>query len=124
MEQKAARLEKEVWPEADARQWVLTFPMQVRRWLAYSSELLGAVIRLVNDEISRLYIARTAELDDAARASDPATGSITFIQRFNSALDLSTHLHVVFTDGVWARSKGSLQFFPFRQLATDDVMDV
>jgi hypothetical protein len=33
-------------------------------------------------------------------------------------------LHVVFTDGVWARSKGSLQFFPFRQLATDDVMDV
>ena len=96
MEQKALRLEKEVWPLADARQWVLTFPMQVRRWLAHSSDLLSAVIRLVSDEISKFYIKQTPDLDDEARASEPSAGGITFIQRFNSALDLSTHLHIVF----------------------------
>ena len=125
MEQKAARLEKEVWPSvANARQWVLTFPMQVRRWLANSGELLRCVIRLVNDEISRFYIRHTPDLQDVSRSSDPATGSITFTQRFNSALDLSTHLHIIFTDGVWDRFNGKLQFFPFRSFSTEDVMEV
>lgn len=124
MAQKALRLEKEVWPEADARQWVLTFPMQVRRWLAHSSDLLSAVNRLVTDEISKFYIARTPDLDDEARASDPATGGITFIQRFNSALALSTHLHLVFMDGVWARHEGEHRFFAYPEMTTQDVMDV
>ena len=125
MEQKALRLEKEVWPHGvDARQWVLTFPMQVRRWLAASSDLQRRVIRIVNDEISRFYISRTPDLDDAARSSDPAAGSITFIQRFNSALALSLHLHIIFGDGVWARRDGKVHFFPFPDLYTSDVMEV
>ena len=124
MEQKALRLEKEVWPLADARQWVLTFPMQVRRWLAHSSDLLSAVIRLVSDEISKFYIKQTPDLDDEARASEPSAGGITFIQRFNSALDLSTHLHIVFMDGVWARSEGKHHFFSIYSLNTQSVRDV
>ena len=124
MQQKAFRLEKEVWPVVKARQWVLTFPFQVRRWIAQSSKLLSDVIALVNDEISRFYIEHTPGLDEEARASGPATGSITFIQRFNSALALSTHLHIVFADGVWARREGDLAFFPFNTLISEEVVMV
>ena len=102
MQQKAFRLEKEVWPVVKARQWVLTFPFQVRRWIAQSSELLSDVIALVNDEIAQFYITHTPGLDEEARESIPATGSITFIQRFNSALALSTHLHIIFADALCA----------------------
>jgi hypothetical protein len=38
--QKADRIEREVWPNARARQFVLTFPHQVRSWLLRSPELL------------------------------------------------------------------------------------
>ena len=77
-------------PSPARRSWVLTFPFQVRRWIAQSSELLSDVIALVNDEIAQFYITHTPGLDEEARESIPATGSITFIQRFNSALALST----------------------------------
>ena len=121
MQQKAFRLEKEVWPVVKARQWVLTFPFQVRRWIAQSSELLSDVIALVNDEIAQFYITHTPGLDEEARESIPATGSITFIQRFNSALALSTHLHIIFADGVWARRDGDVEFFPFPMLTSKEV---
>jgi hypothetical protein len=39
--QKADRIEREVWPKARVRQWVLTFPHQVRFWLRRSPEVFG-----------------------------------------------------------------------------------
>ena len=39
-------------------------------------------------------------------------------------LDLSTHLHIVFMDGVWARREGKHHFFSIYSLSTQDVMDV
>ncbi len=39
--QRADRLEREVWPLAKARQWVLTFPHQTRFWLLRDPELFN-----------------------------------------------------------------------------------
>ena len=123
-EQAAIRLESEVWPQVGARQWVLTFPYQVRRFLVLSEPLMTAVIRVVNDEISKLYIAHTPELSDCLSTAHAATGSMTFVHRFNSALDRSPHLHLIFADGVWGRKDGKRQYFPFRPLTSDDVVKV
>ncbi len=55
MEQAADRLEREVWPVANARQFVLTFPHQVRHWLANSPELLADVVLVVTGVIQDFY---------------------------------------------------------------------
>ena len=47
---------------------------------------------------------------------------MTFVQRFNSALDRIPHFHVIFADGVWGRKDGKRHYFPFRTLTSDDVM--
>jgi uncharacterized Zn finger protein (UPF0148 family) len=54
--QKADRIEREVWPRVKARQWVLTFPHQVRAWLLRSPELFNEVISAVIDSISFLAL--------------------------------------------------------------------
>lgn len=70
-EQTADRLESEVWPEARARQWVLTFPHQVRYWLARSPELFGDVISEVTREISHFYESSPHAAPNRAGEVDP-----------------------------------------------------
>ena len=55
MEQTALWIDEEVWPNAAARQWVLSFPFQVRYGLARNPELLSAVNKEVCKEISIFY---------------------------------------------------------------------
>ncbi|MCX6123520.1 MAG: transposase zinc-binding domain-containing protein, partial [Proteobacteria bacterium] len=59
MEQQSRRIESEVWPVARARQFVLTFPHQVRHWLARNPPLLSATVAAVNAEISHFYEMQT-----------------------------------------------------------------
>ena len=47
--QKADRIEREVWPQAKARQWVLTFPNQVRFWLLRSPKLFRGSSEFASD---------------------------------------------------------------------------
>lgn len=124
-EQTADRLESDVWPNAKARQWVLTFPHQVRYWLARSPELFVEVIREVTREISYFYESsphavphRSPELDP------PATGAITFLQFFGSSLALNPHLHMVFLDGVFHRDKTGMRFYQHPGLITESMFDV
>jgi len=49
--QKADRIEQVVWPREKTRQWVLTFPHQVRSWLLRSPELFNEVISVVVNRI-------------------------------------------------------------------------
>lgn len=124
MEQTADRLEREVWPVAGARQFVLTFPHQVRRWLATSPELLADVILAVTDEIKEFYEDGTLTSGERESASMPTTGSITFVQRFASSLALNTHLHMIFLDGVFAQTATGKRFYAFDRFDTECVIAI
>jgi len=123
MEQTALRLEKEVWPQGvGARQFVLTFPHQVRHWLARSSELLSAVSSEVAAEISTFYELGASLGVPRDSIGERATGGVTFIQRFNSALTLSPHLHVVFMDGVFAETAEGRRFLGVQYFDSSSVI--
>jgi hypothetical protein len=88
-----------VLPNVAVRQWVLTVPSEVRRVLALRPEALTAQNRIFVEEI-----ARWQKQQAKARGIEGGeTGSVTFVQRFNSTLGNFVHLHVVALDGVFIR---------------------
>ena len=92
-----------VIPDVPVRQWVMTVPPPVRYVLAYNSELLTAVIRIfVYAVFAHLRSVARRELDLPKGARIEA-GAVCVPQRFNSALALSPHLHVLAADGVWVQ---------------------
>ena len=123
-EQTADRLEREVWPVANMRQWVLTFPYQMRYCLARSPNLFAEVIRVVTDEISFFYEHSSIPFDKQEHAQMPSSGAITFIQRFGSSLTCNPHLHMIFLDGAYARTNKGLKFFPYQTFSTEAMFDV
>lgn len=86
--------------------------------------MLSAVISEVTTEISSSYERDT--MRGAARDSigERATGGVTFIQRFNSALTLSPHLHIVFMDGVYAESAEGRKFYGVKYFDSSNVITI
>jgi hypothetical protein len=95
----AAHLVDRVIPRVPVRQWVLTFPFELRAMVAYDARLAAAVRRVFLREVERHY-RRTAR-EQGIRGG--RTGSVTVAQRFGSALNLNLHLHSIFLDGVYHR---------------------
>jgi hypothetical protein len=57
--------------------------------------------------------------------ADPHAGAITFVQRFDSLLNLNCHAHAVLPDGVFAAGPdGAVQFHPLPPPWEDDVARV
>lgn len=97
MVESAAHLVDEVFPKKPLRQWVVTFPFQVRFLLAQDAKLMSAVLRVVNRAIeSHLLNKAGAKRKDGAK-----TGAVTFVQRFGSSLNLNIHFHIMYLDGVY-----------------------
>jgi len=96
----AAHLVDHVLPEARWRQWVLTFPFEVRFLLQvdplFLSEMLTGFLRILFAWMRRR--ARAA----GARGGEP--GSVTFVQRFGCIWNLNPHFHVLCPDGVFEES--------------------
>ena len=122
--QKADRIEREVWPNARARQFVLTFPHQIRRWLLGSPELFSEVIRAVVGEISRFYVTYSHQTFGKRGHYLPTTGAVTFVQLFGSSLAANPHLHMMFLDGVYASSGGGPRFYEQPEFTTETVMTI
>ena len=97
MVESAALLLDEVLPEVPIRQWVLSFPFQLRFLLARFPELTSQVLRIVYRAIAADRIKQAGCTQATAH-----TGAVTLIQRFGSALNLNLHLHMLFLDGVYA----------------------
>src|SRR5438128_7202584 len=99
MSDTAAYLVERVFPWVPTRQWVLSFLFKLRYRMAYDSELmtdiLNIFVRAVFSELSR----RARELLGLKRSQ---CGAVTFVQRFNSALGLNIHFHLIGLDGVYA----------------------
>jgi hypothetical protein len=122
--QKADRLEREVWPRAKARQWVLTFPHQVRSWLLRSPELFNEVISVVVDSISFHYEQHATLVLGPDHIKLPTSGSVSFVQFFGSSLAPNPHLHMMFLDGVYASGKHGIKFFEHRAMSQESMFDV
>jgi ribosomal protein S27E len=96
MTDSAALLADEVLPAKPIRQWVLSLPFALRFLLATDAQALTRVLGIVYRTLSG-YILKKARL---TRASG-ATGAVTLIQRFGSALNLNVHFHLLALDGAY-----------------------
>jgi hypothetical protein len=88
MLESMALLVDEVLAEQPIRQWVLSFPFQLRFLFASWPQLMGQVLGIVYRVISGHLIKKTGFSGQTAQ-----TGAVTLIQRFGSALNLNVQFH-------------------------------
>ena len=96
MAETAALLADEVFPDVPIRQWVISFPFPLRYLFAAYPQAMGKVLGIVYRAISTHLIHKAG-----LSLRDGATGAVTLIQRFGSALNLNIHFHILFLDGVY-----------------------
>ena len=97
MSEGAAHLVDNVIPEVPIRQWVLSFPYNLRYLFAYQKKALHQSLQVMLRVINRYYIQKGEEL----HGIKGKTGAITLIQRFSGHISLNPHLHVIFLDGIF-----------------------
>lgn len=96
MAETAALLVDEVLPKRPLRQWVLSLPNALRFLLASDPDALALVLGVVYRSLSRHLIDQVG-----ITRGTGATGAVTLVQRFGSALNLKVHFHLLFLDGVF-----------------------
>jgi len=96
MAESAALLADEVLPRKPLRQWVLSLPFALRFLLATDPKALTQVLGIVYRTTSA-HVLRKARLTRATGA----TGAVTLIQRFGSALNLNIHFHMLVLAGAY-----------------------
>jgi hypothetical protein len=99
MAQTAAYLVERVIPWVPTRQWVVSVPIPLRYWTASSQDLTAQVHTVIRRTIAQYYVNQ-AVTRGVSRGQVHA-GSVTFIQRFGSSLNLNVHYHVLFLEGVF-----------------------
>jgi len=99
MAQMAAHLVEQVIPWVSTRQWVVSVPIPLRYWMAASQELTATVHTIIRTTIGQYYVHQAVTRGAPRDKVQP--GSVTFIQRFGSAINLHLHFHVVFLEGVY-----------------------
>lgn len=106
MAASSALLVDKVYPHQLERQWVLSFPFQLRFLFASRSLITGQVLGVAYRVISMHLVKKAGYSKKIAR-----TGAVTLIQQFGSALNLNIHFHMLFLDGVYVdRLDGSARF--------------
>jgi len=91
MVETAALLVDQVLPTRPMLQWVLSLPFALRFLLARDPEGLTHVLGIVYRAIAG-YILEKVRLTQTTGA----TGAVTLIQRFGSALNANVHFHMLF----------------------------
>lgn len=99
MAQTAAHLVTQVLPWVPTRQWVVSVPVPLRYWMAASQDLTAQVHTIIRTTIGQYYVNKAVARGHARAQLQP--GSVTFLQRFGSAINLNLHFHMVFLDGVY-----------------------
>ena len=93
----AAHLVDRVFPEARYRQWVLTFPWELRYHLATDRTFLSEALRVFMQTLFAWLRLRGRRLG----IPDGRPGSISGIQRFGGILNLNPHIHSLLPDGLF-----------------------
>lgn len=99
MAESAALLVGEVLPHEPTRQWVLSFPFQLRFLFASRPELMGKALGIVPRAIASHLIKKAGKTQKTSKA-----GAVTLIQRFSSAINLNVHFEMLFLDGAYAKN--------------------
>ena len=86
MAQMAAHLVEQVIPWVPTRQWVVSVPIPLRYWMASSQHLTAKVHTIIRTTIGQYYVNQAVTQGHERAHVHP--GSVTFIQRFGSALNL------------------------------------
>jgi hypothetical protein len=81
------------------RQWVVSVPIPLRYWMASSQDLTATVHTIIRRTIGQYYVNQAVTRGLPRDKVHP--GSVTFIQRFGSALNLHLHFHILFLEGVY-----------------------
>src|SRR5664280_1878100 len=117
----AAHLVDHVIPDVPIRQWVLSVPFELRLLLACRPDAFGTITSLFISEVFRWQRERAREHG----LKKVRYGALVMQHRFGSSLNLNTHLHAVFPDGVFSRlASGIVEFRELRQPAPDDLEDI
>lgn len=104
--------------EVPVRQFVVTFPVQLRLWMARSKSLCVQVCEKVCAELN-------AHLQSAAGIEKGLSGLVVFIQRFGSAANLNIHFHVIALDGVYEKkSTGRLKFYAAQAPTNESIQNL
>ena len=98
----AAALVDRVLPRCPFRQWVATFPRRVRYHLAADPKLAADALRLVLRILFAFQRRRARHLGEMPGRAN-SNGAVSFVQRFNSAVELALHFHILIPDGVFVR---------------------
>ena len=114
----AAHLTDAVLPAVPMRQWVATFPIKVRWLFARRPALIGRALAIFLRALATWHRRRAAAM---GVNGDTQHGAVTFVQRFNSALGLNIHVHVLVPDGVF-KDDGAFHRLPGPR--DDDVRDL
>ena len=115
----AARLVDEVLPQVPVRQFVLSLPFEIRYRLAYDGKLISGLLAVFLRVVTAWYVRQArGQGYRGARC-----GSVTFVQRFGSSINLNPHFHVLFLDGVYvpAAEGGAPVFVAAPPIADEDV---
>ena len=120
MADTAARLVDDVLPRVPVRQWVLSFPYEMRYRLAYDGEWVSKVLAVFLRVVGGWY-RRQAQAMGHDRAR---WGSVTFVQRFGSSLNLNPHMHVLMLDGVYVDGEDAPVFVAAPPLSDQAVQQI
>lgn len=96
MAESAAHLVDAVFPKVGIRQWVISFPMQVRFILAGNPKIQARCLTIIHRAITT-YIRRKAKKKGLRSRLQP--GAVTLVQRFGGSLNLNVHYHMLFLEG-------------------------
>ena len=83
--------------ETKYRQWVFTVPRKLRYIMAYDHSIQSALLKIIIKSIKD-YINSISKIDIE-------TGSVCFIQRFGSGLNLNIHFHILISEGGYFLNK-------------------
>jgi len=115
----AAWLVDRVLPAVPFRQWVLSLPYRVRLLCAYDPDVCASVRRILVRAVSGYYESRARRHGK----SRPRAGAVAWAQRFDSAVRLNLHFHVLWADGVFAHelTAGEPEFCEHGEVTDGDV---
>jgi hypothetical protein len=117
MIESATHLVEDVLPLVPYRQFVLSLPIPLRYWINANKKLSSKVHRITTKAVHRYYTSKAKQLG----VKNPKPGSITFTQRWGSALNLNPHQHILTADGVYTTVNGALQFRNLAAITNDEV---
>jgi hypothetical protein len=122
MADTAAHLVDNVFPQVPVRQWVLSLPIEIRYRLSYDKRLISDVLAVFLRVIQGWYKKKAEEQG----CVDVQGGSVSFVQRFGSSLNMTPHYHCLVLDGVYMFSNDSEQpvFFEAPTPTDDDVKEL